>query len=179
MTQLKRTEIGVENKIKRLVWNLVWLVFYRPSPKPLHEWRCFLLRLFGANLGRRVHPYPSSKVWAPWNLVMGDDSCLADGVDCYSVAKVTIGKRATVSQYSYLCTASHDYRKASMPLVAAPISIGDNAWITADVFLGPGVSIGEGAVVTARSSVFKDIGPWVVASGNPAVVVKQREYQAV
>ncbi len=69
---------------------------------------------------------------------MGDRSCLADGVDCYCVAKITIGANTTVSQYSYLCTASHDYTDPAMPLLAAPIVIGENAWITADVFVGRG-----------------------------------------
>jgi putative colanic acid biosynthesis acetyltransferase WcaF len=105
---------------------------------------------------------------------MGDHSCLADGVDCYSVGKVTIGAYSTVSQYSYLCTASHDYTDSSMPLTSAPIVIGDRAWVTADVFIGPGVCIGDGSIITARSSVFTDIEPWVVASGNPAVTIKPR-----
>lgn len=140
----------------------------------MHAWRRFLLRLFGAKIGQKAHPYPSSRIWAPWNLEMGDSSCLADAVNCYCVAKVSIGANTTVSQYSYLCTASHDYTDPEMPLVVAPITIGEKAWITADVFVGPGVTIGDGAVVTARSSVFSDIEPWVVARGNPAVVFKPR-----
>jgi putative colanic acid biosynthesis acetyltransferase WcaF len=140
----------------------------------MHSWRCLLLKLFGAKLGLQVHPYPSVKIWAPWNLEMGDHSCLANGVDCYCVDKITIGAHSTVSQYSYLCSASHDYTDASMPLVSAPIEIGERAWITTDVFVGPGVNIGDGAVIAARSSVFSDIAPWVVAKGNPAVAVKPR-----
>jgi putative colanic acid biosynthesis acetyltransferase WcaF len=85
-----------------------------------------------------------------------------------------IGKDATVSQYSYLCTASHDYQFAHMPLVSAPIIIGDYAWVTADVYIGPGVTIGEGAVVGARSTVVNSIPPWTVAAGNPARALKQR-----
>jgi putative colanic acid biosynthesis acetyltransferase WcaF len=106
---------------------------------------------------------------------MKENSCLAQNVDCYNVDLVTIGASATVSQYSFLCTASHDYTDATMPLVSAPIHVGDRAWITADVFVGPGVSIGEGAVVTARSSVFSDVPPWTVAGGNPAKSFKQRK----
>ena len=105
---------------------------------------------------------------------MGDNSCLADGVDCYCVAKVTVGANATISQYSYICTASHDYTNPAMPLMVAPIVIGEKAWITADVFVGPGVTIGDGAVIIARSSVFADIDSWVVARGNPAVAIRQR-----
>jgi putative colanic acid biosynthesis acetyltransferase WcaF len=108
---------------------------------------------------------------------MGDHSCLGDFVDCYCVEKITIGANSTVSQYSYLCSASRDYTYSNLPLVAAPITIGDGAWIAADVFIGPGVTIGDGAVVTARSSVFVDIPPWTVAKGNPALPVRQRKMQ--
>jgi putative colanic acid biosynthesis acetyltransferase WcaF len=107
---------------------------------------------------------------------MGDHACLSESVDCYCVDRIRIGAHSTVSQYSFLCSASHDYRRASFPLVTAPITIGERVWITADVFVGPGVTIGDGAVVTARSSVFEDIPPWMVASGNPAVPVKSREF---
>lgn len=177
MIRTEPAKITTKNKLARLVWGIVWLLLYRPSPKPFHVWRCFLLRCFGAKLGKGVHPYPSSKVWAPWNLEMGDDSCLADGVDCYCVAKVTIGAKTTISQYSYICTASHDYSLDTMPLVVAPITIGAQAWITADVFVGPGITVAEGAVVLARSSVFKDVDSWAVFGGNPAIKIKDRKYR--
>ena len=178
MTQvLRRHHLSLANKLARSVWQVVWLLLYRPTPRLFHPWRCLLLRLFGAKLGRAVHPYPSARIWAPWNLEMGDHACLSEGVDCYCVAPIRIGAQTTVSQYSFLCTASHDYTRADMPLVTAPITIGERVWITADVFVGPGVTIGDGAVVTARSSVFADIPPWVVARGNPAVPVKARVLQ--
>ena len=178
MTQaLRRHHLSLANKLARAAWQVVWLLLYRPTPRLFHPWRCLLLRLFGAKLGRAVHPYPSARIWAPWNLEMGDHACLSEGVDCYCVAPVRIGAQTTVSQYSFLCTASHDYTRADMPLVTAPITIGELVWITADVFVGPGVTIGDGAVVTARSSVFTDIPPWVVARGNPAVPVKARVLQ--
>ena len=178
MTQaLRRHHLSLANKLARTAWQVVWLLLYRPTPRLFHPWRCLLLRLFGAKLGRAVHPYPSARIWAPWNLEMGDHACLSEGVDCYCVAPIRIGAHTTVSQYSFLCTASHDYTRADMPLVTAPITIGERAWITADVFVGPGVTIGDGAVVTARSSVFTDIPPWVVARGNPAVPVKARVLQ--
>ena len=178
MTQaLRRHHLSLANKLARTAWQVVWLLLYRPTPRLFHPWRCLLLRLFGAKLGRAVHPYPSARIWAPWNLEMGDHACLSEGVDCYCVAPIRIGAHTTVSQYSFLCTASHDYTRADMPLVTAPITIGERVWITADVFVGPGVTIGDGAVVTARSSVFADIPPWVVARGNPAVPVKARVLQ--
>jgi putative colanic acid biosynthesis acetyltransferase WcaF len=99
---------------------------------------------------------------------MGADSCLSHEVDCYNVDRVTLGARATVSQYSYLCSASHDYTRRSFPLITAPICIEEEAWVTADVFIGPGVTVGRGAVVSARSCVTSNVAPWDIVSGNPA-----------
>lgn len=174
---LRKSHLSWKNKFARALWQVVWLFFFRPSPRPLHAWRCFLLRLFGAELGVGVHPYPSCRIWAPWNLVMEDHSCLSESVDCYNVDKIRIGKSSTVSQYSFLCAASHDYGLEEMPMICAPITIGSHVWVTADVFVGPGVTIGDGTVITARSSVFHDMPAWVVAKGNPAVPVRPRKIE--
>jgi putative colanic acid biosynthesis acetyltransferase WcaF len=165
--ELTARKIGAMNRVARALWQVVWLLLFRPSPTSFHVWRRVLLRCFGASIGRGAHPYPSARIWAPWNLVMGDDSCLAHYVDCYSVDLVHLGPRVTVSQYSYLCTASHDYTKRAMPLVTGPIRIKADAWVTAGVFVGPGVTIGEGAVVGARSTVTRDVAPWAIVAGSP------------
>lgn len=171
---LEPSRIGFRIRSRRLVWSLVWLFLYRPSPRPFHAWRRLLLRLFGARIARNAVPYAGARVWAPWNLTMEEYSCLSDGVDCYCVAPITLGRHSTVSQYGYLCSASHDYRDPTMPLVTAPIVIGAEAWVAADVFIGPGVSIGEGAVVGARSTVTRDVAPWTVVAGSPPVVRGER-----
>lgn len=172
-----RRRLSFANKAARALWQLTWLALYRPSPVPLHGWRRALLRLFGASIGRRARPYPSVKIWAPWHLVMAEDSCLGPHVDCYSVDTVELGAGATVSQYSYLCTASHDYTSEEHPLVTAPIRVRARAWVAADVFVGPGVTIEEGAVVLARATVVKDVGPWAVVGGCPARFIKKRELE--
>jgi len=109
---------------------------------------------------------------------MDDYSCLSHFVDCYCVDKIQIGRHATVSQYSYLCSASHDYNQSHLPLVTAPIVIGDHAWLMADTFVGPGVTIGEGAVVAARSTVIRDIDSWTVVAGLPAKKIGERNRSA-
>jgi len=180
MTIALRPQLTLRDKGLRALWQLAWLFLFRPTPRPLHAWRAFLLRSFGSKVGRSAHIYPSARVWAPWNLSIGNYSTLADGVDCYCVDKVTIGSYSTVSQYSYLCTASHDYldpaimTQPQMPLLTGPINIGDRVWVTTDVFVAPGVTISDGAVVLARSSVLDDIPPWTVAAGQPAKVVRDR-----
>ena len=168
--------LSLANKFVRMIWGVVWLCFYRPSPKNLHIWRRFLLRIFGAKIAAGVHPYPTSKVWAPWNLTMESHSCLGEYVDCYNVAHICIGEYSTISQYSYLCSASHDYSRASMPLVVAPINIGKYVWITSDVFVGPNVNIADGCVVTVRSTVLHDLPAWKIAQGNPAEPIKSRRF---
>ena len=162
-------------KVARGLWEVVSFLLFRPSPRIWHGWRRMLLRLFGARIGRRARVSPSCRIWAPWNLRMGEGSNLGPDVDCFSVAPITLEEGAVVSQYSYLCAASRDYRKRSKPLLAAPITIGKDAWVCADVFIGMGVAVGEGAVVGARSSVFRDVPPWTVVAGNPARPIAQRE----
>ncbi len=171
---MRSNRLSLANRVGRSLWQVVWLLLFRPTPRILHPWRCFLLRIFGAKLGKAVHPYPSARIWAPWNLEMGDHACLSEEVDCYCVDKIRIGANSTVSQYSFLCAASHDYEQQSFPMVSAPITIGERVWIAADVFVAPGVTIGSGTVVTARSSVFSDLPEWIVAKGNPALPVKPR-----
>jgi putative colanic acid biosynthesis acetyltransferase WcaF len=137
-------------------------------------WRRMLLRFFGARIGNGAKIMPSVKIWAPWNLTMGEEACLSHDVDCYCVAPVTIGAHATVSQYSFLCTATHDVQDPHMRLVTAPIVIGDGAWVAADVFVAPGVTIEEGAVVGVRSSVFKDMPAWTICAGHPCKPIRKR-----
>jgi putative colanic acid biosynthesis acetyltransferase WcaF len=163
-----------KNKIARAAWRIAWALLYRPTPRGLHAWRRTLLRLFGARIGRGVHPYPTARIWAPWNLEMGDGSCLGEHVECYCVGRVTIGAHSTVSQFSHLCAATRSFEVPGMPLIIAPITVGAHVWITTDVFVGPGVKIGDGAVIGARSSVFSDIDEWMVAYGSPARPIRQR-----
>jgi len=166
---------SLKNKIGRVLWQIAWMFAYRPTPKVLHGWRRLVLRMFGASIEKGAHPYPSAKIWAPWNLTMKAHSCLGPDVDCYCVDKVLVGEHATVSQYSFLCAASHDYRDTRMPLISAPIVIEACAWVGADAFIGPGVRVGQGAVVGARASVYRDVDPWTVVGGNPARVINKRD----
>jgi len=173
-SRLQPAEISANNKMARAVWSVVYLFLFRPSPRIFHFWRAFLLRCFGAKIGSAVRIYPSVRIWAPWNLTMRDGSCLGEYVDCYCVTGIVLQKNAVVSQYSFLCAASRDISSLDKPLMVGAITIGENAWVAADAFVGPGVSIGEGAVVSARASVFKDVQAWAVVAGNPAVFIKQR-----
>nr|WP_322626381.1 WcaF family extracellular polysaccharide biosynthesis acetyltransferase [uncultured Flavobacterium sp.] len=164
----------LQNRILRLLWNVVYVVFFRYSPRPFHSWRSFLLRLFGAKIGKGVHIYPGVKIWGPWNLEAKDEAGVADGVDLYTQGKITLGVRSIISQRSYLCAGTHDYTKKGHPLITAPIVVGDYAWIAAEAFVHPGVTIGNGAVIAARSVVTKDMPEWMVCGGMPCKPLKER-----
>lgn len=177
---MKQNSLNFTNKIIRSLWQIVWLFLFRPTPDFLFSWRNMLLHLFGAKIGQGVHVYPSVKIWAPWNLEMSDQSSLGPSVNCYCVDKVKIGSLSIISQNTHLCTATHDYtdpcalQTPYLPLITAPIIIENYAWVTADVFIAPGVTIGEGGVVLARSTVVKNVPPWTVVAGSPAIFKKKR-----
>lgn len=172
---------SLKNRLARVTWGIVDSLFFKLSPKPLHVWRSFLLRCFGAKVGRGVHVYPGVKIWAPWNLELNDECGVANGVILYSQGKITIGARAIISQGAHLCAGTHDYTKPGNPLITKPITIGDQAWITAEVFIHAGVTIGSGTVVGARSVVGKDLPAWMICSGHPCVPIRERilETQAI
>lgn len=167
--------IPLRNRVARLIWSVVWAVLFRPFVgRPFRYWRVFLLRCFGAKIGKRCSIYANTHIWAPWNLTLGDYVAIGPGVQLYTVNKITIGSMVTISQRAYLCTASHDITKLLKPLIHRPIVIGDYAWVAAEAFVGMGTTIGEGAIVAARAVVVKDAPPWTVVAGNPARPVKRR-----
>ncbi|QEE43372.1 putative colanic acid biosynthesis acetyltransferase (plasmid) [Rhizobium sp. WL3] len=164
----------LRNRIVRAVWNVTWRSMGIWTPIPLFGWRRFLLRLFGAKIAAEARVYPGVEIWAPANLRMESWSCLARGVKCYSMAMITLDKFALVSQGAHLCAGTHDIDDPDFQLRAAPILIGENAWVAAEAFVGPGVAMGEGAVLGARGVLFKDLQKMEVAVGNPARVVRMR-----
>jgi putative colanic acid biosynthesis acetyltransferase WcaF len=162
--------------MNRLVWNLVSFVLFRYSPKPLHAWRSFLLRCFGAKVGRGVHVYPSVEIWAPWNLVLEDQCGIGNGAILYSQDIIKVGRRAVVSQGAYLCAGTHDYNQPGLPLITKPIHIGDFAWVATEAFVHPGITIENGCVIGARSVVTKDMPAWMVCAGHPCKPIKERKF---
>ncbi|QNL51718.1 putative colanic acid biosynthesis acetyltransferase [Olivibacter sp. SDN3] len=165
---------SLSNRLRRLLWNITYHLFFRYSPRPFHSYRSTILRCFGAKVGKAVHVYPGVKIWAPWNLILKDECGVANGVELYSQDLITIGYRAIISQGSYLCTGSHDYTKAGHPLFTKPIVVGDRAWVASYCFVHPGVTIGEGSVIGARAVVVKDMPKWTVCAGHPCQVIKKR-----
>jgi putative colanic acid biosynthesis acetyltransferase WcaF len=170
-----RPAFAASDRARRQIWNLCWAVLYRPSPRPMHAWRAFLLRCFGATMAANCHFYPGSKVWAPWNLVCADSVCAADGADIYNPAAMRLGSHAILSEGAYLCGATHDYDDAGFPLLACEMEIGAYAWVCARASVAPGVNVGEGAVLGMGSVATRDLESWCVYAGVPAVKVKERK----
>lgn len=162
------------NRLARFCWNVAYIIFFRPSPVILFGWRNMLLRIFGAQVGKGVHVYPRVKIWAPWNLRLGNQCSVANDAILYSMEVIDIGRKGIISQGTFLCTGSHDYTRWGHPVITAPILIGEQAWLAAEVFVHPGTTIGEGCVIGARSVVIKNMPAWMVCAGNPCVPVKER-----
>jgi putative colanic acid biosynthesis acetyltransferase WcaF len=155
-------------------WWIVQSLFFHTSPQFMYGWRRFLLRAFGARIGRGVLIRPTVSVTYPWKLRIGDFSWIGDEVTLYTLGEITIGDNAVVSQHTYLCTGSHDYTQATFDLYAMPIHVEPEVWLAAHVFVGPGVTVGRGAIVGASSVALKDVPPGMICAGNPLKVIRPR-----
>jgi putative colanic acid biosynthesis acetyltransferase WcaF len=165
---------SLSNRMLRVLWGLVYVIFFRTSPRPFHAWRAFLLRCFGAKLGSNCHIYGRARIWAPWNLICAEMATIGDEAIIYNPARMVLGSHAIISQQAYLCGATHDYEDPNFPLVSFPISIGSYAWVCARATVQPGVSVGEGAVLALGSVATHDLQPWTVYGGVPARKIKMR-----
>ncbi|WP_112436917.1 putative colanic acid biosynthesis acetyltransferase [Rhizobium sp.] len=165
---------SVRHRALRLAWGIAWALLAAWTPAPLHRWRAFLLRLFGARLSRNARVHGSACIWFPPHLVMEENTLIGRGAIIYSIAPVRIGRGAVISQGAHLCTGSHDIDDGAFQLTARPITIGVDAWVAAEAFVGPGVSIGEGTVLGARGVAFSDLAAWTVYAGNPALPIRAR-----
>ena len=156
------------------LWWMVQSSLFRWSPQFAYAFRACLLRLFGARVGIKTVIRPSVRITYPWKVSIGDYAWIGDNAELYSLGEIDIGAHAVVSQGSYLCAGDHDYTDPSFPIRSHRVVVGAQAWVAADVFVAPGVTIGEGAVIGARSSVFTDMPPGMVCMGYPCRPVKPR-----
>jgi putative colanic acid biosynthesis acetyltransferase WcaF len=164
----------IENRIYRFFWRFTWFMFARWTPKPLKHWRIFLLRLFGAKIGKYCDVRGSVDVWSPKNLIMKTRSVLAQNVICYNMAIIDIGEGVIVSQGAYLCTGTHDVDDQHFQLEAFPIVLADGSWICTDAFVGPGAVVNAGAVIGARAVAFGQFKANGIYVGNPAKCIRMR-----
>jgi putative colanic acid biosynthesis acetyltransferase WcaF len=162
----------------RVVWNCVWFVVCKLTFRRVgNSLRIFVLRTFGARIGDDVWIYPSVRIWLPWKLNIGSVVVIGADVEVYNYDRVTIGNQVAISRGCFLCTGTHDYTNHLMPLIWRPVSIGNECWLANDVFVCPGVEIGNRCVVGARSVVTKNISEGMVCAGNPCRPLKERVIQ--
>lgn len=165
----------LRHRTERAAWTITWLLLGIWTPAPLHGWRRFLLRLFGAKIAPTARIYPGVRVWYPPNLEMHDHACLGPGVICYCMDAIVIESFALVSQRAHLCAGTHDVDHVDFPLITRPIRIGAQAWVAAEAFVGPGVTIHPYAVLGARSVTVKDLDKEKIYAGNPAKFLRVRK----
>jgi putative colanic acid biosynthesis acetyltransferase WcaF len=162
------------SKAARALWQIVYATLFRPSPRPLHFWRAFLLRSFGAKIGPHTRIYPRARIWAPWNLECEDTVAIADDAVVYNAAPIRLGSHSIVSEQAYLCGATHDYMDPAFPMIAAPITIERYAWVCARASVQMGVTVREGAILGLGSIATADLEPWSIYVGAPARRIKAR-----
>jgi putative colanic acid biosynthesis acetyltransferase WcaF len=160
------------------MWWFIQSTLFALSPQVMYQWRNTLLRLFGARIGKGVKIRPTAQVTYPWKISIGDWSWIGDDVTLYSLGEISIGHDTVVSQRSYICTGNHNYTSSSFDIVSKAIVIEDEVWIASDVFIAPGLTIGLGAVIEARSTVLSDLPAMMVYHGNPAKPVKPRRNES-
>ncbi len=167
------TKYSRKELLRRVLWGGVKFIF-KVSPRPCFGVRRWLLRRFGAEIGDRVHIYPSANIYFPWNLKIGNDSSIGEWALVYNLGSVSIGERTTISQRTHLCAGTHDYKDSTMPLLKPPIIIGDDVWVCADAFIGPNVRIENRAIIAASAVVVKLVEEDCIVGGNPAKFIKKR-----
>jgi putative colanic acid biosynthesis acetyltransferase WcaF len=161
-------------RVAMLLWEFSWAFFCAWTPKPLNSWRLFWLRIFGAKILGRPFVHQRARIQIPWHLTLHDGSCLGDRANAYSLGLIEIEEGAVVAQEAYLCTGTHDLDKVGHPLVTKSIRVGKGAFIGARVFILPGVTIGEHAIVGSCAVVTRDVEPWSVNAGNPCRLIRLR-----
>jgi len=169
-----RPSFSKKNKIRRLFWNVCWLMLCRWTPNTMHRWRITVLKWFGAKIGETNFIYPSCIIWAPWLLITEDVVTIAPGVEIYNPGGVMLGHHTILSQGAYICGASHDYNSINFTYLQKQIIIEPYVWICAKAVVLPGVHCYEGAVLGAASVTSKNLESWTVYGGNPARSIKKR-----
>ncbi len=162
------------NRLARVAWGLAWLVLARFTPPSLHAWRRLVLRAFGARVAKGARVHASVSIWLPANLDLGENCLIGPRAKLYNQGRISIGARTVISQGAHLCASTHDVNDPHFQLVLRPIAIGQQCWVAAEAFVGPGVTMHDRSVLAARGVLFGDAEADTIYRGNPAEAIKQR-----
>ena len=159
--------------VKRVLWYVANSVFLNSS-FPLNSFKIFILKLFGAKIGKGVVIKPHVNIKYPWFLSLGNHVWIGEHVFIDNLATITIGNNVCLSQRAMLLTGNHDYKKRGFDLSVKKINIEDGVWIGAGAVVCPGVTCKDHSVLMVGSIATKDLEPYSVYRGNPAEKVKDR-----
>ena len=163
--------------LKRVVWFYANAVIFNSSLFPVNALKIFLLKIFGAKIGKGVVIKPSVNIKYPWNVSIGDYTWIGENVWIDSLVKISIGSNVCISQGAYLLTGNHNYKKTTFDLIVQPITVEDGVWIGARSIVCPGVICKTQAVLTAGSIATKRLEAYSIYQGNPADVIKKRIFE--
>lgn len=169
---------SLKNRLYRLAFMITWALLARWTPPPLRAWRNWVLRIFGADIASSARIYGTARIWSPANLVVDEYAVIGPNTTIYSLATIHVAPYAIVSQGAHLCAGTHDVSDPNFQLQARPIRIGERAWIAAEAFVGPGVDVGDGAVLGARGCAMRDLDAWTIYTGNPATIRRERRIRS-
>lgn len=174
LDRTSRAPYSASEYFRKLLWNTIGAPMFRWSPRSLMQLRVWIVNMFGGQIHRTAVLRRTVRIWHPWLLSMEEHSCLGEEVMMYNLGPVHVGSHTVLSQRVHVCNGTHDISSVTLPLRRPSTRIGSGVWICADAFIGPGVIIGDNAIVGARAVVTKDVDHATIVAGNPAREIRHR-----
>lgn len=154
--------------LKRVLWFYVNAIFLKSSLLPINRFKVFLLRSFGAKIGKNLTIKPRVNIKYPWNLTIGNETWIGENVWIDSIVPIIIGNNVCVSQGALLLTGGHNYQKSGFDLIVNSVVLEDGVWIGAKAIVNNGVTAGSHSVLASGSVTNQDLEPYFIYQGNPA-----------
>ena len=167
-SKFNNKEFNPGNIILRITWYLVSLIFFKSSWFPFSFFKVFILRIFGAKIGKSVVIKPNVNIKYPWKLFLGNHVWIGENVWIDNLDEVKIGNNVCISQGAFLLCGNHNYKKESFDLITKPIKVENGVWIGAKSIVLPGVTAKSHSILSAGSVTSKNLEAYSIYKGNPA-----------
>lgn len=174
LAKYRNTKYNPGSKLKRILWYFLWMFFFRSSFPFPNFVKCFLLRSFGARIGKGVVIKPRVTIKYPWFLEIGNYCWIGEEVWLDNLGKIEIKNNVCISQRSYILTGNHDYKKTSFDLLIQPVLMEDGCWVGASSVVNPGTILKENTVLSSGTIFSGESEAGVIYKGNPAIQVRKR-----
>ena len=176
-TDLSKFNIGdykSGSRLKIILWYFInYTIFYSVIPWP-YRFKGWLLKIFGAKIGRGVVIKTSVRIKYPWRLVVGNNCWIGEDVWIDNLEHVAIGNNVCLSQGAMLLTGNHDYTREDFPYRLGKIVLEDGVWIGAKSVVCPGITCRSHSILTVNSVASKPLDAMKIYGGNPAVFIRER-----